>query len=293
LTVSVKDKVNDKVNDRDLATLQHWMQDVVAGEAWTLDDALSATAQYGIDCDAAIVGTERLPARQRLEIYVVSYRMRLIECLRAEFPVLRRFVGDQVFDLFAGAYLGAKPPSSYTLFDLGAGFADFLEAARPQPSDGRGTLDALPASLARLERAFAEAERAPGVEASGRSLFPAPFDIVLLHAQRLRAPASTRVLRLDFDFSSLIAAVAADQPFDTPAAGDALVAVARSHYRVRLHRLEPWSFAFLIMLGDEGIGVRELIAGVAGELGRAQDEIGARLLTWLPFALDAGLVAVA
>lgn len=268
------------------------MQDVVSGESWTLDDALSMAAQYGIDCDQAVVGTERLPARQRLEIYVVSYRMRLIECLRAEFPVLRRFVGDQVFDLFAGAYLGAKPPSSYTLFDLGAGFADFLEAARPQPNDGRGTLEALPASLARLERAFAEVERAPGIEGSERSPFHAPFDIVLLHALRLRAPESLRLLRLDFDFSNLIAAVAADQPFGTPAAGDTLVAVARSHYRVRLHRLEPWAFLFLSLLGEEEIGVRELIAGVAGELGQGPGEIGARLLTWLPFALDAGLLAV-
>ncbi|WP_220274721.1 DNA-binding domain-containing protein [Trinickia dinghuensis] len=281
------------MNERDLATLQHWMQDVVSGESWTLDDALSMAAQYGIDCDQAVVGTERLPARQRLEIYVVSYRMRLIECLRAEFPVLRRFVGDQVFDLFAGAYLGAKPPSSYTLFDLGAGFADFLEAARPRPNDGRGTLEALPASLARLERAFAEVERAPGVEGSERPLFPASFDLVLLYALRLRAPESLRLLLLDFDFSGLIAAVAADQPFGTPTSGDTLVAVARSHYRVRLHRLEPWSFSFLNLLGEKGIGVRELIAGVAGELGRGPGEIGAQLLTWLPFALEVGLVAIA
>ena len=32
---------------------------------------------------------------------------------------------------------------------------------------------------------------------------------------------------------------------------------------------------------------------MAGELGQAQDEIGARLFAWLPFARDAGLVAVA
>ncbi len=277
----------------DLAALQYWMLEVVAGESWTLDDALGSAARFGIDCDATVVGTARLSARQRLAIYVDSYRMRLIECLRAEFPVLRRFVGDQVFDLFAGAYLGARPPSSYTLFDLGVGFADFLEAARPQPGEGRGTLEALPANLARLERAFAEVERAPGVEVSQQSPFPAPFSIVLLHALRLRAPESLRLLRLDFDFSNLIAAVAADQPFGTPAACDTLVAVARSHYRVRSHRLEPWSFSFLSLLGGEGRSVRELIPCVAGELGRAQDEIGARLLTWLPFALDAGLVAVA
>ncbi|WP_431822395.1 HvfC/BufC family peptide modification chaperone [Burkholderia sp. F1] len=265
------------------------MQDIVTGEAWTLEDALGEASRHGIDCDTAIVGAGALSARQRLEIYVLSYRLRLIECLRAEFPVLRRFVGDQVFDLFAGAYLGTRPPSSYTLFDLGAGFPDFLEATRPQPTDGRGTLDALPASLARLERAFAESERAAGVEASTGSL--GPYGMVMSVARPLFIPASLRLLRLDFDFSGLVAAMAAGKPHEIPLASDTLVAVARSHYRVRMHKLEAWSFAFLSRLGTEGRHVRETVPDVASQVGRTEDEIEAHLLAWLPFAFDAGLVA--
>lgn len=274
----------------DLATLQTWMQDIVGGDAWTLDEAIAAAAGHGVDCDAAIVASERLTARQRLDIYVMSYRARLIECLRAEFPVLRRFVGDQVFDLFAGAYLGAKPPSSYTLFDLGTGFADFLEAARPQPNDGRGTIEALPASLARLERAFAESERAPGVEATADSPALPPFDIVLLHAARLKTPASLKLLQLDFDFEDLLADVAADRPCAMPVAVDTPIAVARSRYRVRMHKLDSGSFSFLRLLGIEGRAVQDTIAEVAAEEGASPGEVGARLLTWLPFAFEAGFV---
>lgn len=283
----------------DLATLQNWMQAVVAGDAWTLDEAISAAAGHGVDCESAIVGSARLPARQRLEIYVSSYRARLIECLRAEFPALKRFVGDQVFDLFAGAYLGVHPPSSYTLFDLGAGFPAFLESARPQPHDGRGTLDALPASLARVERAFAESERAPGVEANTdasidasvhvRSAVPL-FDVVYAYALRLKTPASLQLLSLDFDFSTLLADVAADRPYDTPRAVETLVAVARSRYRVRMHNLERWSFAFLRQLGTPGCNVRDATSQVADELGLTHDAVGAQLLAWLPFAFEAGFV---
>lgn len=277
----------------DLCTLQTWMQDIVAGDAWTLHEAIEAAVGHGVDCDAEIVGSERLSARQRLEIYVSSYRARLIECLRAEFPVLRRFVGDQVFDLFAGAYLGAHPPSSYTLFDLGAGFADFLEATRPQPNDGAGTLDALPASLARLERALAEAERARGIEA-GADAPPTPaFDIVYLHALRLRTPASLKLLLLDFDFAGLLADVAADRPPGLPAAGETRVAVARSRYRVRVHTLEPWSFCLLRGLGAQNGNVRDAISDAARESDTAPDTLGARLLAWLPFAFDAGFVVAA
>lgn len=274
----------------DLSTLQIWMQAVVGGDAWSLDEAIAAAADYGVDCETAIVGSERLSAKQRLEIYVVSYRARLIECLRAEFPVLRRFVGDQVFDLFAGAYLGAHPPSSYTLFDLGVGFADFLEATRPQPHDGRGTLDALPASLARLERALAESERALGVEARADALALPLFDILYLHALRVKTPESLKLLQLDFDFSGLLADAAAERPPGMPLVADTPVAVARSRYRVRAHKLEAWSFAFLRRLGAQGCGVPEAIADVASELGAAPDALGARVLAWLPFAFDAGFV---
>lgn len=274
----------------DLATLQTWMQEVVGGDAWTLDEAIASAARHGVDCDAAIVGSERLAAKQRLEIYLLSYRARLLECLRAEFPVLRRLVGDQVFDLFAGAYLGAHPPSSFTLFDLGAGFADFLEATRPQPNDGRGTLDALPASLARLERAFAESERAEGVEAGIDAHSPMPFDIVFLHATRLKRPTSLKLLLLDFDFSDLVAEVAAQRPHEMPRPGETPVAVARNGYRVRMHKLEPWSFSFLALLEVEPRSVRDVIAEVSNALQASQGRIGAQLLAWLPFAFDAGFV---
>jgi len=274
----------------DLSTLQTWMQAVVGGDAWSLDEAIAAAAGHGVDCETAIVGSDRLSAKQRLEIYLVSYRARLIECLRAEFPVLRRFVGDQVFDLFAGAYLGAHPPSSYTLFDLGAGFADFLEATRPQPHDGRGTLDALPASLARLERALAESERAPGVEARADALVLPLFDIVYLHALRLKTPASLKLLQLDFDFAGLLVDVAADRPHGMPLAAETSFAVARSRYRVRAHKLDSWSFAFLRRLGEQGNSVHGAIAGAASEVGAAPDALGAQVLAWMPFAFDAGFV---
>jgi hypothetical protein len=77
---------------------------------------------------------------------------------------LRLLVGDQVFDLFASAYIAALPSRSYSLYGLGAGFADFLEATRPEGT-GPASIEAIPASLTRLERAMAEAQRAVGTEA--------------------------------------------------------------------------------------------------------------------------------
>lgn len=141
----------------DLGRLQHWLQHRIVGDA-------APPPELPPVGEPDIRGSAAFPARQRLAVYAQSYALRLIECLREEFPVLRLLVGDQVFDLFAGAYIAAQPSRSYSLYGLGAGFADFLEATRPAGT-GPASLEAIPASLARLERAMAEAQRAVGTEA--------------------------------------------------------------------------------------------------------------------------------
>src|SRR6185503_263967 len=105
--------------------------------------------------------------------------------------------------LFGSSYLAACPPSHFSLYALGARFADHLEATRPA-EDEPGAPSALPAALARLERARAEAQRAEGVE--NRSGPDAGADSALMPGVRLRLPDSVRLLRLDFDFLPLIAA---------------------------------------------------------------------------------------
>src|ERR1700722_3025480 len=139
-----------------LADLQAWLQGRITAGVWDLpeDPAVGPLAAE------VVAGEGLLAPRARLAIYAKSYVLRLAECLRAEFPVLAAMVGPEVFNLFAGAYLGAHPSRSASLYDLGAGFADYLAATRPPGADG--PLAALPADLARLERAIAECGRAAG-----------------------------------------------------------------------------------------------------------------------------------
>lgn len=97
---------------------------------------------------ALVKDTPYLSAQDRLDIYARGYLARLISHLRSDFPTLRAHTGDDLFDLFATAYVQARPPSSWSLRHLGDGFADFLDDTRP-PQPGAD----LPAALARLERA--------------------------------------------------------------------------------------------------------------------------------------------
>ena len=108
----------------------------------------------------------RLGPQGRFAIYAGGYRSRLLETLRDDFPALRRLVGETVFDLFAHGYIAARPSRHFSLYDYGAGFADHLEATRPEA--GGGPLAALPAAVARLETgALGGAARRGGGARSG------------------------------------------------------------------------------------------------------------------------------
>lgn len=257
-----------------LADLQGWMLGaIVAGSAEP--EAVRSR----------IAGNGRLGPEGRFAIYAGGYRSRLLESLQGEFPALRLLVGDTVFELFARGYIAANPPRHFSLYDYGARFADHLEATRP--ADG-GPLAGLPAAVARLERARAEVQRAEGIERRNRSWPPA--EAALLPGLKLKLPDSVRLLRLDFDLLPLIEASEKGGEAVVPEIGESLIAVARSGYRVRQHRLEPWRHAWLESLGTDGADVYGAAAAAAERSGREAGALIADLVLWLPAAAAAGLV---
>ncbi len=272
--------------DGELTQLQNWLQRCIVGDAAPPEEVPTGDGPV-------IRSSAAFPARQRLAVYARSYGLRLIECLRDEFPVLRLLVGDQVFDLFAGAYVGAQPSRSYSLYGLGAGFADFLEATRPEGT-GPASLEAIPASLARLERAMSEAQRAAGTEL--RRADDVPID-ALLHASpdlRLHVPDTTRLLHLEFDFAAALGAAARGARPDQPPVRETWVAVARCRYRVRAHPVTSQHFALLQALERSGgLSLRDAAAAVASATSEATGAILADLMVWLPQAIDGGICCAA
>jgi hypothetical protein len=226
----------------DLADLQHWMQGAILGRAAPPDlDAVDRRRPRGRG--------QRLTAAQRLTLYARGYRARLMECLAAEFPCLRALAGEQVFELFAAGYIAARPSTDPSLYGLGAGFADYLEATRPAGDDGPGALSAIPADLARLDRARAEVQRAAGVERLAGPLRRRPA------ADARRAPAAARqraAADLGLRSRPVLAAVDRGGPIDPPPPCPTPVAVARSRWRVTVHSLPAWRHAWLEALGEEG-----------------------------------------
>jgi hypothetical protein len=261
----------------ELAPLQGWMQAAILAGGATADEA-----------GARVRPSARLAPEQRVAIYAQGYRARLLETLRAEYPVLRRFAGDTAFDLFARGYIARARSTAPSLWDFGAGFADHLAlgAAAEAPDSPR----AIPSQLARLARARAEVERGRGVERDGPAVISAAD--ALGGGAGLRVPDTVRLLRLNFDFAALVRAVDAGEAGEMPEPGPWHVAVARAHYRVGLHGLDAGRFAFLRRLAA-GANVTAAAAGAADEAARPLGALLGELMLWLPLAAQQGLVAAA
>ncbi|NUT50655.1 MAG: DUF2063 domain-containing protein [Saccharothrix sp.] len=266
--------------DPDLAALQEWLLTTCTGGG----------RSGGVRVAEVVKGSGRLTGEQRVAIYARGYRARLHECLKSEFPVLHALIGEQVFGLFAEGYLTAHPPTSYSLFDLGARFADFLRRTRPDPDEPPGSPNALPTALARLERARSESRRARGVETDPEHRPVDPFTVMTSPELTVRTPPSLRLPHLDFALVDTVdAADRGDRP-PVPTPADTHYAVARAHYRVRVHVLAPWQHAFLSTCAATGGAALHTAADAAARTcARDVSEVWAALVAWLPAAVDAGM----
>lgn len=258
--------------------VQQWMQRAIFAGGAGRGEAETLVADGG-----------SLAPAERVAVYARGYRARLMETLRGEYPVLRRFAGETAFDLFASSYIARRPSTGPSLYDFGAGFADHLAASGPPEAREAGSPFAIPAQLARLERARSEALRAGGVE---DERLPVTADCALVPGARLRLPEAVRLLRLDFDFSPLIAAADRGEAPLMPEAVETRVAVSRSGWRVRVQPLDALHFRFLEALPRCGGAVHAAAAAAADATGTRSGAFLADLALWLPLAGAAGLVAL-
>ncbi len=81
-----------------------------------------------------VVDAGAISALQRLDIYSSGYRLRLIEALQTDYPVVLALAGEQRFDALARDYIAAHPSRHPNLRWFGGGFARHLRqvaARRP------------------------------------------------------------------------------------------------------------------------------------------------------------------
>jgi hypothetical protein len=274
--------------DHALGVLQQWLTSVVTVPGDLPAKLQTALELHGVSLGEAVAERRGLSAGERVGIYVRGYVLRLLECMRADFPALRNFTGHAVFDAFARAYIISRPPASSSLSDLGAGFPQFLEETKPSAvsAELRPLLD-LPSDLARLERARAEVHRAPGTEGDGR--WAEPLSPLAVFQQTVQATPCLRLLELRFPLAAFLKASDRGERPAAPEPEPSRVAVGRSNYRIHIEELAPWQHAFLKAC-ERPVPAYEAVRIAAIASGRDTGQVLAEATLWLMVASDLGFV---
>jgi len=142
-----------------------------------------------IEAGEFITPNSRLTSLERLEIYSRSYWYRALDSLYDDFPGLHAVVGQQAFQRLSRAYLAECPSRSFTLRNLGARLAGWLER-NPQYA---GKTLALALDMVRLEWAHIEAFDSAAEKALG------PEDLIDLGPE-LRAGLQPYIRLLECEY---------------------------------------------------------------------------------------------
>lgn len=280
------------MSEQSLDLVQHWMKTVVV-ERGDLREKLEAAAQrLGLRLEDVVAESRGISAHERIAVYTGGYVLRLLECMRADFPALRGFVGDSVFDAFAKAYVITMPPDSHSLYDLGANFPRFLEETKPANwalDAGVSVMLDLPPELARLERARAEVLRARGTEDDPPAADElSPFE-VFCEDRILQVTPCLRLVEMKFPLVEFLKSSDMGERIEPPAPQASFVAVGRSNYRVHVEEISDWQFAFLKAC-ERPTSNYQAVQVAALESGRDVGQVLAEVAVWLPVAFSLGFL---
>jgi hypothetical protein len=268
-----------------LRRVQQWMQAVITHPEGVEAGVESAAAREQLDVDARQLATviepsAALTSAERLDIYARAYFARLIECLRDEYPILARTLGEELFDAFAVDYLGRYPSRSYTLNRLGASFADDLRETASAEDAAWATFLV---DLARLEWTFNEVFDGPGTEQSG-TLDAAALEAIEPAAWprlRLVPVPCLRLLTCSYPVNAYYSALRAGEEPRFPDAVPSFVAISRRNYIVERHDLEETEFDLLASLVNGkcvGDAIEQL--AVAGQSRAMTNDLSKSIRQW-------------
>jgi hypothetical protein len=190
----------------------------------------------------AYLGSDRIPASARIEVYQNNARETFRKTLARAYPVIERLVGVACFRGLAAMYMREHPSRSGDLQNFGAAFADFLDGQYGS-TEFRYLGD-----VARLEWAIEEALLEP---------LCAPLSLVALgtidpeHYATLifETVPSLRLVGSDYPVLSIWRANQneAAEEVDLAQGGEQL-ALRRTDGDVEMRRLEPATFALACCL---------------------------------------------
>lgn len=231
------------------------------------------TAELPLDraaLERAFLGTDELPATDRVAIYRNTYVGRLADALREIFPNLARFLGEERFARLGESYVAEYPSEHHDVGRIGRRLAEFL---REYPDPDRPDL----ADLAEIEWTRNEVFFAPDSPVVGPDALAAAGPDGATRA-RLRLSDSLRVIEQASDAAALWKRMESGGPADPPAPGPVAVVVWRRGFEV-FHCAVPMEEATALRTAMDG----ETLNSICATFGDRQDpaaDAHAALASW-------------
>jgi hypothetical protein len=242
--------------------------------------SLVGDADMARACASHIRAGARLSPVEQLEIYREQFFFRHIDALAEDFPGARYLLGADRFNEVAVAYLGAHPPESFTLRDLGNRFSDFLRRT--------GALS-IACDMAELEWAFVEvfdAKGAPRMDPARLAEVPADrwSDAILrLHPTLRRVSLLTPVHRIR-------EAIVDGEAPEVPAPERSFVVLFRDELQLRYDEIEEAAFTLLSLLAEGvplGAACDRTVSAHPGD----EDALSQKLQGWFQRWMSLGWIA--
>lgn len=273
-----------------LESTQRWMMAAITAPGGLPQGLQRAREACGWEIGDVVAAPAGISPQGRLDIYAQGYWLRLFACLKADYPALQRLLGETLFEFFARAYLDRHPSHSFSLYDLGSGFPQFLRRSQSSAAKtaGDGRLN-FPIDLARIEQAIAAALRANGLEGESFETVD-PVRVLLGEAIDVELPTTTRLILTHHPLAAFQPWLNGEIPDGPPAARTGYVAIKRLRYRVSGEELQDWQFHFLAAASRSKRPLRACAEAAARRTRRPTSELLAKLALWLPAAQMGGLL---
>lgn len=233
-----------------------------------MQNALHSPLDVSADqANAFLSSRAEFSGAQGLGVYQRSFFLRIVSCMRDQFPALCHALGQQLFDDFVAEYIIAVPPESYTLYDLGRRFPAYLQANRPDTEDTREVWIDFVVDLARFERQVFVMFDAPGAETSGYATPETPDAALLL--QPALSLGSYR-----FPVAIYYHDVRAKRPASLPPQETMHLALVRKNYQTHTIPLSVAHHLFLEALSN-GHTIDSALELISEQTGSSSEQVAA------------------
>ncbi len=237
-------------------------------QRWMLDALITPDGVDGSAVTATLLPGPKLSASACLAIYRRSYILRLRKCLEEQFPASCHALGAKLFADFADEYLRDCPSDSYTLYELGRRFPQWLEDNRPdggEPPENRQSWIDFMIDLAAYERELYRLFDAHGHE--GQPWPDASADDATLVLQPCLALVEYR-----YPVASYYHEVRAGRSPRFPAAMPSYAVILRRDFLTRTYPVTRLHHRFLSLV-HEIRDVPSALEAIAAETGKPIDDV--------------------